>query len=294
MEDEVTCEEVNKMKYYIKIAAIMCVLLFSICVVGCEDENESRKEPEQKKELSFKECFELMETNIKNESYKINIIQYETEYRTSVEDNLGWFEVSNDKDATYIGWNDYIAEEDGSVNNDEAYDVLYYFNNEEGISETFTQDEARTARYSFVENPRHTVIEDYFASMSQNDIGSMIQDGFSGSMSTMILPQYKSMLSCIEKIIQNEEMIFVKNIVKNDKECVLSVALKDFLKWCDNEDTEYNISTEMSYQIDSYADDTVLEFNFKIDNGNVKIFSMMLTSESSGMDIGFCWEIYKC
>ncbi len=284
-------EEVKQMKYYIKITTIVCVLLFSMCMTGCEDENENRKEIEQKKELSFKECFELMEKNVKSGNYKVNIILYETEYRASVEDNLGWFEVSNDEDASYIGWNDYVAQEDGSVNDDEVYDILYYANNTKGVSETFVKDKDRAVKYSYVENPKHTVVEDFFANMAEHDISGMIKGSFGNSMPVMILPKYQELLSCVDKVVQNEEKAFVKSIIKNDKESVLFVSLKDFLKWCDDEESEYNISTEMSQRIDGYADDTVLEINFKTDDGNVKMFSMMLTSENSSMDVGFCWEL---
>ncbi len=281
-------------KYAKKIICLLCILL-CFCVVGCGKDNENNEKTSEKNRInSIKECFENIEQIVETKNYSLNI----TEYEADSEYNIGFFDVSSSGDDTYIGYT--MSSEDEENPESTAYSYLYHYNCIDYVSELFEGNNIRTVHYAYAGNlwdyedengEMQLYFGDYLTSVSEKNIDMLVKSSFEDGTTITVLPDYQLLKTCILKMVTEKDLPFVKMKEKSEDKYKVAVGFKDFLKWCDSELSDYNISTEMSYVIDTYEDDTVLEICFEIEDDNVKNFSMIQTSENTGKKLGFRWEI---
>lgn len=266
---------------------IILITVLCVGIVGCNSRDNSSEEDSSKEEtkLTLEECFNSMEKMIENGDYQLKI----KDYAVFIENGeIGEFIVDKDKEDFFIGC---IL--------DDEYSYVMKDNNQEEVCELFSATKNSSIGYSYVNYDRlEGEYYGYFGeqsgyvcrnliNISNKDLNSMVKYGMERNEANHIVPSYDSLKKCILKI--EEDSGFV--IERNDKDGYrIVVALKDFLKWCDTEDGEYNISSQTLLLIDSFTDDSVLEIDFKLDGENVNGFNLIISNKTNEEKKGFEWK----
>lgn len=275
-----------------KTITFLFILFVWVCIgiTGCGLKNNTNL---------MKECFEKMEKTIEDGLYKIEVVHF-TDGREKL---VGVFDMMSEEDGAYIGFEQGETVEERYE--DFVYSYLYHYNNIDYNGEIFHYNVNREIHYEYAgdvwgyenyANFLSATENNYMNSIASKNLSKMIKNGFESDLlenesidSTLLTPDYDVIKNSVLTLLEDAPA-FVKSKEIEKEVCKISVQAKDYLRWCDDNETNYDISTEMFYVLDSYPDDMVLEIGFDLTEDNVEKFEIVLISEQMGMKEGFRWN----